>query len=279
MRLLHGIFLCRKLVATAALPAFAFAYATLAHANFTDCGRPGVDCGWTLSVTPLPSASQPVPGETVTTSGDLTVQNGSIVLQGSPVVQSDGLAATVSGFSAQGDPSLAFGFSANNTSDGAATYAFSFFVPISLVGPGIATATADYSLTSTNATGGSLFTLPTSTSKVVVASDTDLDATPPVAVSKNVDLGGACTIAAPGQVHCGAVGFPGFAAGPSLFGAAGTSYELMSATVQFGLTGHTSVGGTVFINQVEAIPEPSSLALILAGLGAVGWTARRRMSA
>ncbi len=35
---------------------------------------------------------------------------------------------------------------------------------------------------------------------------------------------------------------------------------------------------TELVSSVSAIPEPSSYALLLAGLGVVGWVARRRLS-
>src|SRR5689334_15008414 len=97
-----------RLLSLLALPILAFGIASSVQANLTVCNEKGANCGWTLSVTP-------VGGETVTTSGELDVSNGNIVLQGTPSLTSNGLTASVSGFSAAGDPSMGFGFSANNT--------------------------------------------------------------------------------------------------------------------------------------------------------------------
>jgi hypothetical protein len=53
-------------------------------------------------------------------------------------------------------------------------------------------------------------------------------------------------------------------------------YDTMTAVVQFSLSPNSNVGMSGFVQQV-AVPEPSSTALLLAGLGFVGWVARRRL--
>jgi hypothetical protein len=249
------------------LPILALSFSTIASANLSVCAD--AKCGWQLN-------AYSESGKLVATdTGGLKIDaSGNITLTGDgSVATNTGVAAGVALKDSNIDPALGFSFAAINNSDDAATFAFSFAVPISVVGPIAATASANYNISTTNPTGGSLFL--TSQAHLIVSQDTDLDLLIPQSINKGVDLGEACTTAAPGLFHCGASPIS-YTAGPAIIGVPGTSYELMSATVVFGLTAKSSVGGSVFINQT-AVPEPSSYALLLAGIGMAGCIARRRL--
>jgi PEP-CTERM motif len=60
-------------------------------------------------------------------------------------------------------------------------------------------------------------------------------------------------------------------------GVADTNDSIYSSGVFIsGLAAGTATGGGGIGTEVPAIPEPSTYALMLGGLGAVGWMARRR---
>ena len=56
------------------------------------------------------------------------------------------------------------------------------------------------------------------------------------------------------------------------------AYDTMSATVAFALSPSSNVGISGFIQQT-VVPEPSTYALLAAGLAFVGFVARRRLNA
>ncbi len=55
-------------------------------------------------------------------------------------------------------------------------------------------------------------------------------------------------------------------------------YDTMSATVAFALSPNSNVGFSGFIQQT-VVPEPSTYALLAAGLAFVGFVVRRRLNA
>jgi len=64
---------------------------------------------------------------------------------------------------------------------------------------------------------------------------------------------------------------------PKLFTFTGGSFNLIVQDVSL-TPGATPVASTGFINVVSSVPEPETYALFLAGLGAIGFMARRRKS-
>ena len=94
-------------------------------------------------------------------------------------------------------------------------------------------------------------------------------------LNKGVDAGDTFTLTPGIGIFPRTENSPVFTASNSFIGDA--RYDTMNALVSFSLSPNSNVGLSGFVQQV-VVPEPSSTALMLAGLGLVGWIARRRLN-
>jgi hypothetical protein len=180
----------------------------------------------------------------------------------------DGSTVGITGINGNADPVLGFSANANTLASGH-SFVFNFDLPISLSGPINANSSISYSLTSTTAAGAEIKPLDP-THKVLYGLEVDTTVGGLDSLNKGVDAGDKFTLL--GGPTTG--NSPVFTNSNSFIG--DSRYDTMTAVVQFSLSPNSNVGMSGFVQQV-AVPEPSSTALLLAGLGFVGWVARRRL--
>ena len=182
----------------------------------------------------------------------------------------DGSTVGITGINGNADPVLGFSASANTLANGH-SFVFNFDLPISLSGPIDANSKISYSLTATGASGAEIKPLDP-LHKILYALEVDTSVGGLDSLDKKVDAGDKFSLLTgpdtlPSPVFTNSSSFIGNAA-----------YDTMTAVVQFSLSPNSNVGMSGFVQQV-AVPEPSTTALMLAGLGFVGWVARRRVGA
>jgi len=176
---------------------------------------------------------------------------------------------TLSGFSYDTDPTLTFALGAVNKGSTPASFGAVFNLPLNptLKEPLTATSTVRYTLTDGGTNGITISPSIPAIGKIVSAQDVDANG---IAFDKGVNVGDTCT--ATTDAFCGP-----YNAGPSLINHGAGPYVSMTANVNFNLTGGgdaASLSGKII---QAAVPEPSSYALLSAGLVFVGFVASRRM--
>lgn len=179
---------------------------------------------------------------------------------------------TVTGLSGNADPNLIFGIGATTTTN-AATFSFSFSLPVSLSGPIHATSGIQYTLTG----GGPVARMtPVSLDGNALHAyevDTDGSGAPlPSVLDKGVGAGAMFQLASsPG----GPTASPSYSASNTFTG--NTAYDLMSVVISFALTAQTGVGMSGFVRQ-DVVPLPAALPLLLSGLAGLVVSIRRRVA-
>lgn len=239
----------------------------------------GVSLAGSASAGTIPTACDPA-----VCSWSVTVQGYGVVASGgfdiddegniSPVGDTSwddgaGSSIIINSVSGNVDPEIVFGLGATNNTGGILTYAFSFSLPLGgFSGPASTFASLLGSITSASTGAGSIF--PTSGTGFIVDSQ-DIRLSPFLSLDKGVDIGTAVT---------GTAGVPvgySFTDSDTLVGG---PFDVMSVIVAFGISdpagaGATAVGMSGIVRQL-AIPEPSAMLLLGAGLAAA---ALRRRSA
>jgi len=182
----------------------------------------------------------------------------------------DGSTVGITDINGSPDPVLGFAASANTLANGH-SFIFNFDLPINLSGPIAANSKISYSLTGTTAAGAEIKPLDP-IHKILYALEVDTSVGGIDSLDKKVDAGDKLSFSTGPDTQ----NSPIFTNSSSFIGNA--AYDTMTAVVQFSLSANSNVGMSGFVQQV-AVPEPSSTALIFAGLGFVGWVARRRLRA
>jgi len=232
---------------------------TGAIAGTTSCGADGSLCSFSVVADGVDLGS-----------GRYTIGEGGVLQIVAPrtFTLGDGSTVGITGINGNADPVLGFSANANTLATGH-SFVFNFDLPISLSGPINANSQISYSLTSTTAAGAEIKPLDP-THKVMYALEVDTSVNGLDSLDKKVDAGDKFTLLGGPTVG----NSPVFANSNSFIG--DSRYDTMTAVVQFSLSPNSNVGMSGFVQQV-AVPEPSSTALLLAGLGFVGWVARRRL--
>ena len=171
-----------------------------------------------------------------------------------------------------GDPDLSYGFYAKNNTASTQTYSLSIGESIVPVVSGANVVYADFGASLSNPSG-SLTIAPVSGYIQQFSLSSDNGAS---FVKAGVDVGTAFTTAALGTSTY-------LATSPTVNGplapSSATPWNFMQITTKFTLSPNkdvASVSGYASINPVTPVPEPSSSAMMMAGLGMLGFMARRR---
>lgn len=226
----------------------------------------GGACSWSLLVD---GASLMSGMYSAQADGTLFIDMG--MMQMTRVNLADGGFISLNGINGNIDPILGFSAAAGTGAIGH-TFAFNFSLPIALSGNVQANSSVSYSLTALSAAGAQISPL---FGHTVIAQDVDTSVGGLPPINKGVDIGNTFFIAGQGTGNS-----PVYTASnvfPVTF-----AYDTMSATIAFSLSPQSMVGISGFVEQVEAIqttslvPEPSTYALLCAGLGLLGFVARRR---
>jgi hypothetical protein len=244
---------------------FGFPAASFADiSTLPSCGENNSACSWSIEVGDAAGGGLEEVG-----SGTYSVDDtGNISFEGETIDLGDGSSVAISNLFGNIDPILGFNASAGTGALGK-TFAFNFSLPIALSGPIIASSSVSYSLTATSGAGAQIAPL---FGHVVVAQeiDTSVGGLPPA--NKGVDVGDTFFFLGGPQTQNSSV-FT--AANPSFAG--NSAYDTMSVTVAFSLSAQSNVGLSGFVQQTP-VPEPSTYAMLLAGLFLVGFVARRRLT-
>jgi hypothetical protein len=242
--------------------ALATGYSGIASATIVPCGE---DC--TVKITATDQSGTALG----TTTGSYTIdpKTGAIDLSAPISINGSWGSATIDTLGGNSDPSLLFGGGSVNNSGGDVLFSFVTSTPISLHGPVVAQSQLNYGLTSQVGFGPAHLEPFDTGHHLVVANDLQLGNG---TVNKGVDIGGPCDAAAGKTVTCGNLSLTG-----APFGSPGDTFTAMGINVSYFLSAHSSTSFNGQVVQV-AVPEPSTYTLLVAGLGLIGFVARRRIN-
>jgi hypothetical protein len=168
------------------------------------------------------------------------------------------------------DPFISFSISAVDLG-APSVFFFGFGTPLSPAVPSPTLVKSSFSGTLTDAQGDGGFVTP-SGQPVLMAGTLD-----PGGVNMGVDLGAGLALGAgsPGQVaNTGVLFDPGPTAASYAPGPAGGPWSFMNMTVQFSLSGSLDAFSATGFAEILPVPEPSTYALLLAGLALLGFALR-----
>jgi hypothetical protein len=238
--------------------ALSFGSSGVALAAGTSCGPNGQLCSFQLQVDGATAGTGTYTIDP--TTGDISLPGDGVTFRGTD------WSFTVESLTGNADPVLIFATSAT-TGDVGRAFSMSFNLPINLNGPIIANSQIGYTLTSGTAAGARI--QPIDEDGVLTAFDLDTSVGGQDPIDKQVGAGENFQFVGGPQTQAS----PVFSGGPSLLNLT-PAYDTMSAIVAFGLSPNSAVGISGFVQQV---PEPSTYALLFAGLAFVAFVARRRL--
>jgi len=242
--------------------ALAMGYSGFASATVVPCGDACM-----VKITATDQSGTPL----ATTTGSYTIdpKSGAIDLTAPILISGNWGSATIDTLGGNSDPSLLFGGGSVNNSAADVLFSFATSTPISLHGPVVAQSQLTYGLTSQAGFGPAHLEPFDTGHHLVVANDLQLGNG---SVNKGVDIGSPCDAPAGQTVTCGNLSLTG-----APFGSPGDTFTAMGVNVSYFLSAHSS---TSFNGQIiqNAVPEPSTYTLLVAGLGLVGFIARRRFN-
>jgi len=174
--------------------------------------------------------------------------------------------AKLTAVSGHGDPDLSYGFFAKNNTSSVQTYTVTIGGSITTPVGGPATVYADIAGSLTNPSG-SLTIAPVAGNPAIQRFLLSAGGGP--LVNAGVNVGSAYTASATGT----SIYNPSFATGVAPTGGA---WDYMQITSQFTLTPDRDVASISGFASITPVPEPESYAMLLAGLGIVGFIGRRK---
>ncbi len=240
-----------------------------ASAAGASCGLEGENCSFSLDVDGKPLGTGRY---NIGSDGTISLPSAvTFTLESDP-----NTFITVDTLSGNADPVLGLHASAGTGAIGH-TFAFNFDLPINLNSSVTASSTIGYSLTALTGAGAQIAASVPGHS-VLFAQDVDTSVGGLPSLDKHVDAGGTFKV----DPFTPTPGAPTRTEQSQTFSAVSTlnvtpAYDTMNAIIAFSLSPQSTVGISGSVSQV--VPEPSSIALMLTGLGVIGWVARRRLHA